>query len=109
MLTGGANREEGSTGTSAEGQRASLETENAETSLFKPKCWPVCDLNLKLSKWFHISTKEDRIVVGCLVGLDVGMVTATSRIKDLAVHQLWFHSDGWNDLDVAAVWDISGS
>lgn len=77
---GGANSEEGCPGTRAEGQRASLETENAETSLFKQKCWPVCDLNLKLSKWFQISRKEDGTVVGCLVGLDVGVVTATSRI-----------------------------
>lgn len=75
---GGAKSEEGSPGTSAEGQRALLKTEAAETPLFKQKCWPVCDLNLKLSKWFHISRKEDEMVVGCLVGLDVGVMTATS-------------------------------
>lgn len=44
--------------------QASLETKNEETSLFKQKCWPGCNLNLKLSKGFCILRKEDRVIVG---------------------------------------------
>lgn len=44
--------------------QALLEASNAETSLFKQKCWPGCDLNLELAKWFCISRKEDGVAVG---------------------------------------------
>lgn len=44
--------------------QASLETKNEETSLFKQKHWPRCDLILKLSKGFCISRKKDGVLVG---------------------------------------------